>query len=124
MRIGDLAKRAGTTTRALRFYEAQGLLSARRSSNGYREYDEDDVRVVEEILMLQRIGFSLDETRPFIDCLRAGNDSGDVCAPSIETYERKLVQLDASVDRLTATRDRLSTMLSSARARSVDTQES
>ncbi|WP_084469460.1 MerR family transcriptional regulator [Jiangella gansuensis] len=81
MRIGDLAKRAGTTT-ALRFYEAEGLLAARRSANGYREYGEDDVRVVEEILTLQRIGFSLDETRPFVDCLRAGNPSGDACAPS------------------------------------------
>ena len=38
MRIGELAQRTGVTTRALRFYEDQGLLTARRSANGYRVY--------------------------------------------------------------------------------------
>ena len=45
MRIGELAERAGVSTRALRYYEEQGLISARRAHNGYRDYDEDDLRV-------------------------------------------------------------------------------
>jgi hypothetical protein len=53
MRIGELARRAGTTTRALRFYESPGLLTATRSANGYREYGEDDLRLVTEIRALQ-----------------------------------------------------------------------
>jgi hypothetical protein len=61
MRIGDLAKRAGTTTRALRFYETQGLITARRSKNGYREYNDDDFQLVKEIQALQGIGFSLED---------------------------------------------------------------
>lgn len=36
MRIGELAARAGTTTRTLRYYESRGLLAARRTENGYR----------------------------------------------------------------------------------------
>jgi DNA-binding transcriptional MerR regulator len=36
MRIGELAERAGTTTRTLRYYESRGLLPARRAVNGYR----------------------------------------------------------------------------------------
>jgi DNA-binding transcriptional MerR regulator len=88
MRIGDLAKRAGTTTRALHCYESQRLLKAHRAANGYREYDESDFRLVKEILTLQAVGFSLDDTRPFVDCLRSGHETGDSCADSVAVYQR------------------------------------
>jgi DNA-binding transcriptional MerR regulator len=117
MRIGDLAKRAGTTTRALRFYEAQGLLEARRSANGYREYGEADFRLVTEIQTLQAVGLSLDDTRPFVDCLRSGHETGDACADSIEVYQRRLAEVDACLERLNSVRTGLLTKLTSARAR-------
>ncbi|ANZ39917.1 MerR family transcriptional regulator [Lentzea guizhouensis] len=104
MRIGELAKRAGTTTRALRFYESQGLLQAQRTANGYREYDEHDLRLVAEIQSLQSIGLSLEDTRPFVACLRAGHESGDSCPDSREIYRRKLAEVDACLDRLHAVR--------------------
>lgn len=117
MRIGDLAQRAGTTTRALRFYESQGLLMAQRAPNGYREYDEDDLRLVTEIRTLQDIGFSLDDTRPFVECLRSGHESGDSCADSIETYRRKLAEVDGYLGRLTAIRAGIQAKLDDAQAR-------
>jgi DNA-binding transcriptional MerR regulator len=117
MRIGELARRAGTTTRALRFYEAQGLLEARRSANGYREYGEDDFRLVNEIQTLQAVGFSLEDTRPFVDCLRSGHETGDACADSIEVYQRKLAEVDACLDRLGAVRASLVGKLAAALAR-------
>ncbi|MDN5855287.1 MAG: MerR family DNA-binding transcriptional regulator, partial [Actinomycetia bacterium] len=46
MQIGELARRTGTTTRALRYYEQQGLLSSNRNSNDYRTYDEGSVTAV------------------------------------------------------------------------------
>ncbi|MFD8500424.1 MerR family transcriptional regulator [Amycolatopsis sp. NPDC059657] len=117
MRIGELARRAGTTTRALRFYEAQGLLTAPRSANGYRDYGEDEVRLVHEILTLQAAGLSLDDTRPFVDCLRTGHDAGDACPASVEVYQRKLAEVDACLDRLNAVREGLLTKLAGALAR-------
>jgi DNA-binding transcriptional MerR regulator len=117
MRIGDLAKRVGTTPRALRFYESHGLLEARRSANGYREYGEQDFRLVEEILALQAAGLSLDDTRPFVDCLRAGRETGDACADSIEVYQRRLAEVEASLDRLNAVRAGLLAKLTEALAR-------
>jgi DNA-binding transcriptional MerR regulator len=107
MRIGELAERAGTSARTLRYYEDHGLLAARRSPNGYRDYDEEDLRLVREIRSLLDIGFALEETRPFVDCLRAGNDSGAVCAASMDVYRRKLAELDGCIDRLQAVRHRL-----------------
>jgi DNA-binding transcriptional MerR regulator len=117
MRIGELARRAGTTTRALRFYESQGLLEAQRSANGYREYDEEDFRLVNEILTLQAAGLSLDDTRPFVECLRAGHEAGDSCADSIEVYQRKLAEVDACLDRLNSVRAGLLAKLAGALAR-------
>ncbi|MEU5261398.1 MerR family transcriptional regulator [Amycolatopsis sp. NPDC021455] len=117
MRIGELAQRTGVTTRALRFYEDQGLLAARRSANGYREYDEDDVGLVEEIQTLQTVGLTLEETRPFVECLRSGHETGDSCASSIEVYRRKLEEADALLARLGGIRAELAAKLAGALAR-------
>src|SRR4029450_2188554 len=102
---------SGTSTRALRYYEAHGLLRARRSANGYRVYDESELRGVAEIRGLLAIGFDLQDIRPFVACLRAGNDTGDVCPDSVAVLRRKLADVDAYIDRLTAIRRKLQTQL-------------
>lgn len=107
MRIGELAERAGTSTRSLRYYEQQGLLTARRTANGHREFDEADLRLVREIRGLLRIGFGLEETRPFVECLRAGHSTGDSCPASVAVYRRKLAEIEACLDRLNAVREHL-----------------
>jgi DNA-binding transcriptional MerR regulator len=107
MRIGELAERIGVSTRALRHYESRGLLPARRTSNGYREYDEADVRVAQEIRALLGIGFGLEETRPFVECLQAGHDTGDACPASVAVYRRKVAEIDGYLARLGAVRDQL-----------------
>jgi DNA-binding transcriptional MerR regulator len=115
MRIGELARTTGTTTRALRYYEAQGLLEAERTSNGYREYGETHLRMVREIQALQAVGFALEDTRPFVECLRAGNRSGDSCPDSVAVYQRKLDELDACIARLTEVRGELADKLRRSR---------
>lgn len=104
MRIGELARTTGTTARALRYYEAQGLLEAPRTSNGYREYDETHLRMVREIQALQAVGFALEDTRPFVECLRAGHLTGDSCPDSVAVYRRKLAEIDDMIARLTVVR--------------------
>ncbi|MEV7197857.1 MerR family transcriptional regulator [Streptomyces sp. NPDC093510] len=116
MRIGELAARAGTTTRTLRYYESRGLLPARRTGNGYRTYDEDDVRLLEQIRTLQDFGFDLEETRPFVECLRSGHPEGDSCPASLAVYRRKLTELDALIGELTAVRDQVGAQLTRAEA--------
>ncbi|WP_306955929.1 MULTISPECIES: MerR family transcriptional regulator [Streptomyces] len=105
MRIGELAARAGTTTRTLRYYESRGLLPARRGDNGYRTYDEGDLRLLRQIRTLQDFGFDLEETRPFVECLRAGHPQGDSCPASLVVYRRKLDELDALIGELRAVRE-------------------
>jgi DNA-binding transcriptional MerR regulator len=115
MLIGELAERAGTSTRTLRYYEQHGLLPARRAANGYRDYDEVDLRLVREIRSLLDIGFNLEETRPFVDCLRSGRGSGAECPASLDALRRKLGDLDTCIARLLAVRARVSRELAEAR---------
>ncbi|MFJ1565529.1 MerR family transcriptional regulator [Streptomyces erythrochromogenes] len=114
MRIGELAKRAGTSTRTLRYYEARGLLPARRADNGHRTYDEDDLRLLREIRTLRDFGFELEETRPFVECLRAGHPAGDSCPASLAVYRRKLAELDDLIGRLADVRDQVARQLAGA----------
>lgn len=114
MRIGELAARGGTTARAVRYYESLGLLPGRRSGNGYRTYDESDVRLLRQIRTLQDVGFGLEETRPFVECLRAGHPEGDSCPASLAVYRRKLGELDALIGELTAVRAQVAGQLARA----------
>jgi DNA-binding transcriptional MerR regulator len=114
MLIGELAERAGTSARTLRYYEAHGLVQAQRGANGYRRYDEAELRVVHEIRALLAAGFGLDDIRPFVACLRAGNESGHVCPDSVAVLRRKLAEVDAYIERLGAVREQLHSQLTQA----------
>ncbi|KUL43822.1 MerR family transcriptional regulator [Streptomyces sp. NRRL F-4489] len=116
MRIGELAERAGVSTRTLRYYESRGLLPARRAVNGYRVYDDEDLRLVAQIRTLQDFGFGLDETRPFVECLRAGHPQGDSCPASLDQYRRKIDELDALIGQLNSVRDQVAAELVRAEA--------
>jgi DNA-binding transcriptional MerR regulator len=114
MRIGELGERAGVSPRTLRHYEELGLLPAGRAANGYRSYDDADLRAVAEIRTLVGLGLSLEETRPFVECLRGGHPSGGSCPDSIAVYRRKLTEVDASLVRLTEIRAELEAQLAVA----------
>jgi DNA-binding transcriptional MerR regulator len=114
MRIGELASTVGITTKALRYYEERGLLDAPRRTNGYRDYDESHLRVVREIQALQEIGFALEDTRPFVDCLRAGHEEGDACPDSVTVYRRKIAEVEAYLRQLTVVRDELRAKMAAA----------
>jgi DNA-binding transcriptional MerR regulator len=66
LRIGDVARRAGTTTRTIRYYEEIGLLSPARdrASGRHRAYTDADVERLREILRLKDLlGVSLEQLR-------------------------------------------------------------
>jgi len=61
--IGEVAKRSGVATSALRFYEAEGLIHSERTDSGHRRYPRAVIRRVAFIVFAQKIGLSLDEIR-------------------------------------------------------------
>jgi len=61
--IGELARRAGVATSALRYYEHLGLISSQRTAGGQRRYARATLRRVAFIRAAQTVGLSLDEVR-------------------------------------------------------------
>ncbi|WP_346742679.1 MerR family transcriptional regulator [Spongiactinospora sp. TRM90649] len=114
MRIGELAERTGVSTRSLRYYEQQGMITARRTANGYRDYDESAVRLVTEIRELLAAGFGLEDARPFVECLRAGHAAGDACPESVAVYRRRLAEIDAELRALITRRAAVADQLARA----------
>jgi DNA-binding transcriptional MerR regulator len=111
VQIKELAQRAGVTVKAVRYYESRGLITPQRASNGYREYDDADVSVVREVRALLSLGMTAQETHPFVECLRAGNDRADVCPASLSAYRRRIADVDARIAELTALRGQLTDLL-------------
>jgi DNA-binding transcriptional MerR regulator len=64
LRIGEVATRAGVTTRTLRYYQEVGLLAPETTPGGTRVYSEDDVERLRRILELRDVmGFDLERIR-------------------------------------------------------------
>ncbi len=104
--IGDLAKRAGVAASALRFYEAEGLLSSARSAGGRRYYPRSDMRRVAFIRAGQAVGLSLDDIRAALSTLP------DKRTPTKADWERLSRSwrplLDEKIAAMTRLRDTLS----------------
>ena len=76
LRIGDVARRAGTTPRTIRYYEELGLLpaAAERDAGRHRTYTEGDVERLEQLLRLKDLlGLTLDELRDVVEAEDARN---------------------------------------------------
>jgi MerR family redox-sensitive transcriptional activator SoxR len=67
--IGALAERTGVAPSALRFYEAEGLISSQRTDGGQRRYHRDAIRRVSFIRVAQQVGLSLEEIREALESL-------------------------------------------------------
>ena len=117
MRIGDAAAAVGVTTRTLRYYEQRGLLTARRTSSGQREYEEEDVRRLRAVCELLDSGLTIGDVRLLVDILDALPERPPVPPPLADTCVvpqvaiRRLAELDAHIRRLTELRDRLAGQL-------------
>src|ERR1700689_4461425 len=70
--VGQLAARSGVTVSALHFYEAQGLVSARRTAGNQRRYPRAIIRRVAFIRASQRVGIPLARIKAALDTLPAG----------------------------------------------------
>ncbi|MEO8261496.1 MAG: MerR family transcriptional regulator [Pseudolysinimonas sp.] len=114
MKIGELAREAGVSVKAVRYYESIGLLAAPRLGNGYRDFDERDVRVVREIRELAAVGVTAQRARPFVECLVAGNPHGDDCPDAVGAYRDALAELDTQIAELETRRAAISELLECA----------
>ncbi|GAC1324796.1 MAG: hypoxia response transcriptional regulator [Chloroflexota bacterium] len=86
MNIGELARRSGVPTTALRYYEKAGLLPAPlRTPSGYRTYEADTLPRLAFLRAAQAFGLTLGEIREIIGIRDAGSAP---CAHVLELIER------------------------------------
>jgi len=67
--IGEVAKRSGVATSALRFYEDKGLINSERAGSGHRRYQRAVLRRIAFVVFAQRIGLTLEEIKGELDKL-------------------------------------------------------
>lgn len=112
MLIGELASAAGTTIRALRYYEQQGLLHPRRAPNGYREFDESAAALVGNIKLLLSRGLTTDDVRLLLPCLDQDLADQPLCPESAHVVERRLAGVEEKIAALDLVRSYLTAALS------------
>lgn len=90
IKIGDFAKMFDVSTKTVRHYEKVGLLVPYEVDiySGYRYFNEDNVKRMEEILSLKELGFSLEEIKKFSD---------EEIKLKIKDYENKILDMKSKI---------------------------
>ena len=105
LRIGELARRAGVTVRALHHYDDLGLLvPAERTQAGHRLYSPADVQRLYRLLALRSVGLPLDEIGPLLD---REDGLADSVRRHLDRVEQQLGALEELRLRLTRLLDAL-----------------
>lgn len=65
MKIKDAELLTGLSAKTIRFYEGEGLISVRRNSNAYRDYDEDNIKELKRIKILRQLEIPISKIREF-----------------------------------------------------------
>ncbi|WP_067975945.1 MerR family transcriptional regulator [Mycolicibacter icosiumassiliensis] len=103
--IGQAAQAAGLTRKAVRVYEAKGLLPvADRTTAGYRVYDERDVELLTFIRRARTLGLHLNDIR---QVLAIRNGGIPPCATVCDLLDDRIAELDTTVAELLALRETL-----------------
>jgi DNA-binding transcriptional MerR regulator len=110
MRIGELSKATGVSSRALRYYEQQGLLHSERRPNGYREYAPESVEVVAFVQDMFHAGLSSDVIRDILPCARDEHPRGD-CTELLARVQQVRDELARQEHHIAQRRRRLDTYL-------------
>lgn len=108
LRIGDVAARSGVTAKAIRHYEAVGLLPPpRRSAAGYRLYDESAIKELTFIRRGKALGLTLSEIKLLLSTARSGSSQA-LRSEVVAVLDEKLEEHDRRIAELVARREALS----------------
>ena len=96
--IGGAAHATGLSPKAIRLYEAHGLLGTlKRTQGGYRMYGEHDVAVLRFIRQARALGLELGEVRRILELQRGG---GQPCTTVLELLDRRIGEIDDTIAQL------------------------
>ncbi|MFQ5933742.1 MAG: heavy metal-responsive transcriptional regulator [Dehalococcoidia bacterium] len=91
LKIGQVARQTGLTTKTIRYYEMVGLVKApQRTYSGYRVYGQKDVDRLVFIKKAKNLGFSLDDIR---DTLAIHDVQGSPCVHVLALLDQKIAEV-------------------------------
>ncbi|QVY63736.1 MerR family transcriptional regulator [Cytobacillus gottheilii] len=100
MRIGQVAKLSGLTTRTIDYYTQNNLLPVERSSSNYRLYPEEALVTLEKIKKLKKEQMSLNEIKKHIQTDQQTNLIIKEVEDKITSLYEKIHLLEESLDQL------------------------
>lgn len=103
VRIGEVARAAGVSVRAVRYYEQQGLLTAERSPSGQRLYREDTAARVEFFQQMFAAGLTSRNIAELLPCIDSGHTDADQRAmlrAERDRIQTKVDELQTALRRL------------------------
>lgn len=100
MNISEAAERSGVSAKMIRYYESIDLLApAARRPNGYRDYGESDVSVLQFVRRIRDLGFSMEEVSAllslWLDRRRPSRDVKKLAEKHIADLERRMKEMRA-----------------------------
>lgn len=112
--IGEVAAKSRVSRKALRLYEAAGVLPpSRRTVSGYRVYGPEILATIAFVGQAQRLGFRLNEIKEVVQIRRSGRCP---CPHVLDLVRQKVTELDQTLADLTQVRRGLLQLLSSSRS--------
>ena len=90
MLINEAARKCGITKKAVQYYVEQGLVNPKVLENGYRDFSEEDTKVLKRVVLYRKLGLSIREIRRVLeDC---GEISGIFYQRELELEQEKTKQ--------------------------------
>lgn len=87
MQVNEVIKQVDMTKRAIKYYEEVGLLSVNKDENGYRNYTEEDIKILKEISVYRKLGISIKDIKVLLE-----GKNNDLLK---SIYEEKISKLDS-----------------------------
>jgi MerR family transcriptional regulator, thiopeptide resistance regulator len=103
--IREVARRTGLTSRALRFYEARGLVTPLRTYSGRRLYGRGELQRIQQILALKRAGLTLSQIAKLTT--RGPLDLGALVDAQLKLIEERKAELDEARGLLLSIKSRI-----------------
>jgi DNA-binding transcriptional MerR regulator len=104
MTIGQVARKAGVTQSAIRYYEAFGLLPRPSRKHGARQYDEDAVDQVKILRLFRRAGITIRGLATIASQQHGSSERRDVV---LDVLQRRIADLDALMIEVQETKQRI-----------------
>lgn len=106
--IGELSQQTGVSREAIRYYERIELLPApQRTSNGYRQYQDEDVERLQFIRRSRALDFAIEEIR---EILAFRERQEPPCQYVMNVMEQRVAEIETRIQDLVKLRDEIQTL--------------